>query len=171
MLQGLKLYLGVESAADEQSLDMLKEILSSWDADVPMQDVFLLPFDEGDFTRQTYSELLHKMEQVLEGWLHGSVVPSGADGGASKRHTKRRIRVVLYDWEIWHDWWWTRIKECFPTIAKSRRLRVKYKPRECCRDTISTHISHFLRRAPLAHHSGRNWKDSNALPPMPAAYA
>ena len=131
MLQKLMIHLGTEIATDEQSLDMLEALLSSWDADVSQQDIFLFPFVQEDFTRPAYADLLRKMGQVLEGWLQGFLYLSEADGEASQRHTKRRVCVRLYDWEVWKAWWRTHIKECFPTFAKSRRLHIHYFPREC----------------------------------------
>ena len=107
MLQKLMIHLGTEITTDEQSLDMLEAILSSWDADVSQQDIFLFPFAQKDFTRQAYADLLRKMGQVLEGWLQGF-----------------RVCVRLYDREVWKAWWRTHIKECFPTFAKSRRLHI-----------------------------------------------
>ena len=131
MLQELKIYLGTKIATDEQSLDMLEAILGSWDADVSQQDVFLFPFFQEDFTRQAYADLLRKMGQVLEGWLQGFLYPSEADGEASQRHTKRRVCVRLYDWEVWQACWRTHIKECFPTFVKSNGLYIQYYPSEC----------------------------------------
>ena len=131
MLQKLMIHLGTEIATDEQSLDMLEALLSSWDADISRQDIFLFPFAQKDFTRQAYADLLRKMGQVLEGWLQGFLYPSEADGEASQRHTKRRVCVRLYDWEVWKAWWRTHIKECFPTFAKSDGLYFNYKTREC----------------------------------------
>ena len=131
MLQKLMVHLGTEIATDEHSLDMLKANLNSWDANVSQQDIFLFPFAQNDFTRQAYADLLRKMGQGLEGWLQGCLYPSKADGGASKQRTKRRVCVRLYDREVWKAWWRTHIKGCFPTFAKSRRLRIHYYPREC----------------------------------------
>ena len=131
MLQKLMIHLGTEITTDEQSLDMLEAILSSWDADVSQQDIFLFPFAQKDFTREVYADLLRKTGQVLEGWLQGFLYPSEADGGASKQRTKRRVCVRLYDWKVWKAWWGTHIKEYFPTFAKSRRLHIHYFPRKC----------------------------------------
>ena len=131
MLRGLNFYLEPTFAADEQSLDMLKTILSSWDPDVPVQNAYLTPAWEEAFTRQAYADLLRRMGQVLEGWLQGFLYPSEADGEASQRNTKRRVCVRLYDREVWKAWWGTHLKECFPTFAKSRRLHIHYFPREC----------------------------------------
>ena len=131
MLRGLTILLGPEVATDEQCLDMLKASLSSWDPDVLQQDIFLFPFAQNDFTRQSYADLLRKMGEVLEGWLQGFLYPSEADGEPSQRHTNRRLHVALHDWEVWKAWWRTHIKECFPTFAKFRGLHIQYLPREC----------------------------------------
>ena len=169
MLHKLCLYLDPKIAIDEQSLDMLRSMLSLWDADVPLQRVYLSPNYECEFTRQAYADLLRKIGQVLEWWLEGSVVLSGAEGGASKQHTKRKICVRLYDWEVWNAWWQRHIKECFPTFAKSCRLGINYVPRECRSDILSMHMSHFVCCAPLANLDAQKWIDINALPPVPAA--
>ena len=131
MLQELVIHLGWEVARDEQSLDILKALLSSWDADVSQQDIFLFPFAQKDFTREVYADLLRKTGQVLEGWLQGFLYPSEDDGEPSQRQIKRRVCVRLYDREVWKPWWRTHIKECFPTFAKSRQLHIHYFPREC----------------------------------------
>ena len=128
MLQELKLSL---IATDEQSLDILKTILSSWDPDVSQQDILLFPIAQKYFTRVAYAYLLRKVGQVLEGWLQGFLYPLEAGGGASQRHIKRRVCVRLYDREVWKAWWGTHIKECFPTFAKSDGLYFNYKTREC----------------------------------------
>ena len=171
MLRGLNFYLEPTFAADEQSLDMLKTILRSWDPDVPVQNAYLTPAWEEAFTRQAYADLLRKTGQVLESWLHGSLFPTGAHGEASRRHRKRRVRVVIYDREVWKDWWGTHIKKCFPTFAKSRGLRIKHRPRECRKDILFRYISHLISCTPLANDSSSKWMDSDALPPMPATPA
>ena len=131
MLHKLCLYLDPKIAIDEQSLDMLRSMLSLWDADVPLQRVYLSPNYECEFTRQAYADVLRTMGQVLEGWVGGNPVPSRVDREASEQHMLREVCVVLCDWEVWESWWWAHIKGCFPTFAKSDRLYKAYSPRKC----------------------------------------
>ena len=170
MLQTLILILQQESATDEQPLDMLKGLLSSWDADVPQQDVYLFS-EHKRFTRRAYTGVLLKMGQVLEGWLGGSLSPSRAGGEVSEQHPKRQVGVVLRDREVWKVWWRAHIRKCFPTFAKSKRLKIAYLPRECCRNIVLNHISHFICCAPVANDDMCKWQDSKALPPVLAAGA
>ena len=131
ILQELRLFLDPELATDEQSLDMLKAMLSSWDVDVPLQHVHLAAYYEYEFTRQACADLFRKMGQILEGWIGGPPVPSRASREASEQHTIRQVCVRLYDWEVWEHWWWAHITGCFPTFAKSDRLHKAYSPRKC----------------------------------------
>ena len=109
---------------------MLKAMLSSWDAGVPLQNVNLSACDEDKYTRKAYADLLHTIGQALEEWLRGLPVSSRADGEGSEQYTKRAVCVQLYDWGVWRDWWWTHIEECFPTFAKSDGVCMTYDPRE-----------------------------------------
>ena len=128
--------MGLESATDEESLDTLKAMLTSWHADVPQQDIRLLPVCKM-FTRQAYADLLRRMGPLLEEWHQSSPAPPGADGEAGEPHTECRVDVRLYDWEVWKDWWRTRTAECFPTVAKFHGLHMTYWHRECLSDIVS----------------------------------
>ena len=136
MLRNLTIRLGKGDAIDEQSLDMLKALLISWNADDPDQSVYLQLYHECAFTRQACVDLLRKMGQVLEGWLQSSLVPSGADGEARGQHRKPLVVLIFHDQEVWKSWWWMHIKKCFPTFAKSKRIKITYLHRECCRNKI-----------------------------------
>ena len=129
MLRTLDITLQATYATDEKSLNTLKAILCSWDADVPQQNVYLSPLSRM-FTRQEYADLLGEMGKFLEGSFHGSLAPSRANGEARKQYTKRTVCVKFSDWKVWEDWWRARIVECFPTFARSNRLRMRYDPRK-----------------------------------------
>ena len=142
MLQTLRLHLGPDSVIDQQSLDALEAVLDSWDADVPSQNVRLSAYDEQEHTRQAFADFLYVMGRVLEPWAKGSQAATKADGEASGQRTKRGVCVDLYDWEVWKDWWWTQIEECFPTFAMSDALQMSYSPCECCGDIfVGTDVS------------------------------
>ena len=152
MLRRLNLYLEPETTANEQSLDMLQAMLSSWNARVSLQTIHLSAFNTADFTRQAYIDLLHVLGQVLDGWFHdshSSPVPSRRGGEISERLTARKLFVNIFDWEIWEDWWWAHVQECFPVSAKSGGLQMSYDPRECssnmfCAINVATHPLYFI---------------------------
>ena len=106
-------------------------MLSSWNADVMRKDVYLSAYYGDDFTRQSYADLLRKMGQIFERWFRRPSVPLAASGEVSEQHTKRGVFVCLRYWEVWVDWWWKHVQECFPTFAKSERLAMIYHPRVC----------------------------------------
>ena len=132
MLKTLHLWLEPESMTDEQSLDMLEAMLNSWNAGVSPQ-VNLCAYTQECFTRQGFVELLREVGRVLEGWVHRSLVliPSSLPEQVGEQHIHCHICVQLHDWEVWKNWWWMRLEECFPTLAMSDRLRMTYDFREC----------------------------------------
>ena len=142
VLQTLHVYLARESITDERLLGMLDSMLDSWRADVRVQNVHLGAYNEHEFTRQAFADLLRTMTQALERWTHSSPTLPRTDGEASEQRMERGVFVDLYDWEVWQDWWRMQIKECFPTYAKSGRLHMSYGPRECS-SSFSTPISDF----------------------------
>ena len=145
MLQKIRLFLNPESATDEESLDMLKAMLNSWDADGSQQNVHLSAHNHEEFTRQAFIDDLRPMAKVLENWGNGSLVPSGAGSEVSGQYNKRRVCVCLRDWEVWRDWWWMHVQECFPTFAMSDALQMSYSPRECCSDILVSTDASFHR--------------------------
>ena len=147
---------------------MLKAMLDSWDADVPQQNVHLSANHHEGFTRQAFVDVLYPVAQALKDWGNGSLVPSGAEREVSGPYTKRRVCVCLRDWEVWKNWWWMHVQECFPTFAKPQsRLRMSYFTRKCSSGPFSARMSYLRPWTPLAYHSDLQWKDSDALSPTP----
>lgn len=130
MLRDLSLFLGSEAVANEQSLEMIRTMLSSLDAEVPLQYLCLNAYFAVDFTRQAYADVLRTMGQVLKGRLHGSPVPSTADREANEKNTDAKIVIWIPDRVIWIDWWWAQITDCFPTFVESNRTLVICHTRE-----------------------------------------
>ncbi|TBU21214.1 hypothetical protein BD311DRAFT_783035 [Dichomitus squalens] len=155
-LKRLDIWLGPELMTDGQSLDKLKAMLDSRDSKVPLQYVHLQPYYEQDFTWQGFADLAGTVGRVLEELFHESSAPPSADGEVGEQGGRWRIWVDVYDWEVWRHWWWTHVQKCFPSFAKSNGLTMT------CR-----RIAQSLSCIPLALNNLYNWKDRDALPPMP----
>ena len=105
VLQTLHVYLTQESMTDQRLLLVLESVLNSWYADVGSQNVHLGAYNEHEFTRQAFADLLHTTTPALEGWTHSSPTPPRTDVEASEQRMERGVFVDLYDWEVWQDWW------------------------------------------------------------------
>ena len=124
---------------------MLRAMLKSWDADVPLQEVWLMAYNEDDFTRQDFVDLLRAVGRLLKKWALQSPVSSSVDGEVGERHARREVCVELYDWEVWEDWWWRHLAKCFRTFAKSDRLYKTYDPRKCSSSSRSSVVRNTER--------------------------
>ncbi|TBU22500.1 hypothetical protein BD311DRAFT_770302 [Dichomitus squalens] len=123
------IWLGPEFVSDGKSLDILRAMLDTWQCVAPLRQIALAAVPQSDFTRQCFADLLVTVGRVLEDWLRGSPAPLNADGEGGKQGSeRRRIVVYTYDWEVWQTWWWTHLRGCFPTFAKSGELWMSYEP-------------------------------------------
>ena len=132
---------------DGKASVVLKDMLASWKAEVPVQVVRIVPNIEFMFTRRGYADLLGKMGHALEEWLGDTAGPSSIDQETSGRHWRRRVVVYIRDWGYWEDWWWQQIKKSFPTFVGFGALEMNYHLREYSSATgVTTSMEGSLSR-------------------------
>lgn len=130
-LERLHILVNPEFVTDERSPDMLKAMLKSWSAEVARPSIFLRPHVPCTFTRHKFGELLHKVGPIIEEWSIG-MGKSSKLGGQQNMHGVQSpvLRVDLWDWQELREGWVERIRECFPTLARFKRLRMSCVTRE-----------------------------------------
>ena len=114
-----------ELTTDKGFQDMLKEMLMSWSPDVACQFIFLRPHVPCTFSRHMFGKLLREVGHIMEEWIHDkerSSLSRTNGKGSIHRMQPLMLRVDLWDWpELWGGWI-ERVRESFPTLAKSKTL-------------------------------------------------
>ena len=80
MLELLGIWMHPESITDKKWLEMLREMLSSWNPDVPCRYIRLNAYFEHGFTREGFTDLLRTVGNVLEEFLSQSSSLSSTGG-------------------------------------------------------------------------------------------
>ena len=145
MLDTLYISLRPKFATGTESFDLLKATIDSWRARVPLQKLHIRAYPEASFSRQGFASLLNSIGTTVEEWAHNSAVPSSVYAESTERHAEREVCLDLYDWEVWKDWWWTNIKEFFPTLPMSAGLSITYEPRKYLSNTLLQRAVQCLR--------------------------
>ena len=113
----------------ETQAGLVEALLSSWR---PRCSKRLLFFDPGvisRFTRRGFADILRALGAIAERSLPTIQRPSSR-GRPDVKRTRYRLAVQLWDWETEKEWWWNHIQRCFPTWARSKRLRMHFLTRE-----------------------------------------
>ncbi|TBU51527.1 hypothetical protein BD310DRAFT_971218 [Dichomitus squalens] len=143
-LDFLRILVNSEFVRDGRTA-MLQAMLKSWKAEVSLQTVYLVARAEDQLHRQQFTRLLSIIGLVLEKWLLDGTVSSVA-AQVSEHDVRRRVSVGIHDRQVWRDWWWKRLEECFPTFARFDALQMDYA-------------------TPQGSHS--KWKNHDLSPSMP----
>ena len=134
MLDALYIGLDWRFVIDDNSLNMLKAILLSWNTPASLHKLYLRTSGENINTRRRFLERLQKLGPILEEWICHSSIPSSVDSEVSQPRTQRMVCVELRDFDDWRDWWWTRLKGCFPTLVELDRLSMAFRGCKCSSD-------------------------------------
>ena len=119
-----------EFMVDRKASEVLRAMLSSWRAEVPVQFVGITPYCHNWFTRQEYADLLSTVGRVLEEWLGDVAGAANVNEAFSEHNIGRRVVIYIKEWGSWEDWWWKHVQECFPTFARLGGLEVMYEMRK-----------------------------------------
>ena len=153
MLETLRIRLDWSFQITNESLNLLKAMLISWNAPVPLHQLYL-PWEKYDIlTRESYMARLRCIAPILREWIRHSPVLSSIDSEVSEQRTQRTVCVELCDLWDKRDWWWTRLKEGFPTLVELDQLCMAYEACECSSDFVhvaSTYLLQFISIQVLA---------------------
>ena len=170
-LERLHILSNPELATHKGFQDMLKEMLKSWSPDIARQSIFLRPHVPCTFTRHKFGELLHKVGDIMEEWIHDRERSSSSrtnGKGSMHRMQPLMLRVDLWDWPELREGWIERVRECFPTLVRSKGLRTSCVRRKWssarCREQAQGRLTLYVT---IARNGWYQWKYDNVAQPLP----
>ncbi|KAI1784981.1 hypothetical protein LXA43DRAFT_171537 [Ganoderma leucocontextum] len=93
----------------------VNELLTSWEPQHLEPVLVLRVYQESQFTRRGFADILRGLGTVIETWLQTVEEPSSAGGSEDHHGVQYRLLVVIYDWEAEREWWSDHVDTCFPT--------------------------------------------------------
>ncbi|PIL29511.1 hypothetical protein GSI_08319 [Ganoderma sinense ZZ0214-1] len=126
-LETLSLMLGPAFSLDKHAA-FVEALLLSWRPQRTKPILTFFPDLYSRFTRRDFADVLRTLGAIVEKSL-GAVKEASSSAQASEgARPLYRVSIVLHDRETEEQWWWAHVRQCFPTWARAKRLRMHSLP-------------------------------------------
>ncbi|KAI1784991.1 hypothetical protein LXA43DRAFT_171791 [Ganoderma leucocontextum] len=125
-LQRLNLSITPQFSMDTHA-GFIKALLALWKPQHLEPVLTLRVYQESQFTRRGFADVLHGLGTIAETWLQTVEAHSPASRSEDHHCVQYHLRVEIYDWEAERDWWSDHVDSCFPTWLQLGRLSWNFR--------------------------------------------